>query len=92
MGWGRTLLLGDIGTQMNLNDLEREVTSLHDYLQQSRTSTASQTQAIRHLVDENHKLKLCFGLLSRLLLAKNIVTREELAGAADLVDQAATDH
>ncbi len=86
MGWGRTLLLGDWGTQMNLDDLEREVSSLHAYFQNNQQSAASQAQAMQQLSDENHKLKLCIGALTRVLLAKNIVTHEELGSVGDMID------
>ena len=89
MGWGRTLLLGDIGTQMNLDDLQREISVLHDRLQDNRGADPSEDLAIQQLTDENHKLKLCIGTLSRLLVAKNVLTREELGSISDFIDDAA---
>ena len=34
MGWGRTLLLGDIGTQLNVDEVERDLQEVKDFLPQ----------------------------------------------------------
>lgn len=88
MGWGRTMLLGDVGTQMNVDDLEQDVRSLHDYLNQNRQYELSQADTIAQLTRDNHKLKLCVGTLVRILVAKNIATQEDLGAAADIIDNA----
>ncbi len=34
MGWGRTLLLGDVGNRLDIGDCEREISSLRTKLRQ----------------------------------------------------------
>lgn len=89
MGWGRTLLLGDVGTQMNVVDLENQINALHNYLNKNREFEASQVDTINRLVADNHKLKLCIGTLARVLLARNLITADELGNVADMIDDAA---
>jgi hypothetical protein len=86
MGWGRTLLLGDVGTQMNVNDVEREVESIRAYLQSQERDHSSQDARMEALQKENHDLKLYFVTLTRLLAEKKILSDEDLNRFVDRVD------
>ncbi len=87
MGWGRTLLLGDIGNRLDIADTERDVDTLKHELGRKRELDQSQDQAIRVLQKENEELKLYLASLLRLLVSKNVVTREELASFVELIDE-----
>jgi hypothetical protein len=86
MGWGRTLLLGDIGTQLNVNDVERDVADVRQYLQNQAAEQASERSQLATLQQENHELKLYLATLIRLLVTKNVLTQDELNRFVDLLD------
>jgi hypothetical protein len=58
MGWGRTLLLGDIGNRLDIADTERNLEDLRRELAGSYQKDLSQDETIRKLVRENAELKL----------------------------------
>jgi hypothetical protein len=85
MGWGRYLLLGDLGQQLDLSDQKREMEDLRDELRRSRVSSVD-TNDIAHLRAENDELRLYLAALVRLLTSKGVVTREELENIVAIVD------
>jgi hypothetical protein len=86
MGWGRTLLLGNIGAQLNIDDVEADVDKVREHLESKRKKDASQDRAIKILQQENHELKIYVATLLRLLVNKNVLTTEELTKFVDLLD------
>ena len=72
MGWGRMLLLGDLGQQLDIHDMKRQVET-----QQSRDM--SQDEQIAQLWQENQELKLAVTALMRLLVSKGVVSQNEVA-------------
>ena len=72
MGWGRMLLLGDLGQQLDIHDMKRQVET-----QQSRDM--SQDEQIAQLWKENQELKLAVTALMRLLVSKGVVSQNEVA-------------
>lgn len=78
MGWGRTLLLGDIGNRLDIGDVERNVTELKRQLTDAYRSDMSQDEKIEKLIEENAQLKLFLASLIRLLTAKGTISQEEL--------------
>lgn len=86
MGWGRTFLLGDIGNRLDIEDTEKDISQLKQALAGKQNLDAAQDQAIDQLIYENEQLKLYMGSLLRLLVAKNVVSAEELTAFVDLID------
>jgi hypothetical protein len=86
MGWGRTLLLGNIGAQLNIDDVEADVDQVKQHLEMQRDADASQDEAIAQLQQDNHELKIYMATLLRLLVSKNVLTNEELNKFVDLLD------
>ena len=86
MGWGRTLLLGDVGNRLDIGDCEREVASLRDNLRRNLQTDVDQEREIRELRNEVDELKLCVTSLTRLLTAKGIVDGEDLQRLARVID------
>jgi len=86
MGWGRTLLLGDIGTQLNVNDVERDLEEVKRYLDSEQIQHRSEQSAIAVLQRENHDLKLYIATLIRLMVNKNLLSQNELNQFVDLLD------
>lgn len=86
MGWGRTLLLGDIGNRLDIDDVERELAGLREQLSDQHNRDASQNELLRHLCRENAELKLYLASLLRLLARKGILDQGELKAMVEAVD------
>jgi hypothetical protein len=86
MGWGRTLLLGDIGNRMDIDDVEREVADLKRVLSGEYQRDMSQDQKIAWLIEENAEIKLYLAALIRLLTTKGIVSKQDLQSIVAAVD------
>jgi hypothetical protein len=87
MGWGRMLLLGNIGQQLDIQDTERTLAQLADQLRESGQFDREVVQRIDQLAAENAELKLYLAAIVRLLVAKNTVTASELKAIVDAIDR-----
>jgi len=86
MGWGRFLLLGNLGQQLDLADQSQEIEQLRQELRRSRSTTAARPDAVARLQEENDELRLYLAALVRLLTAKGIVRPEEIQRVVDTID------
>lgn len=87
MGWGRMLLLGNFGQQMDIQDTQR---ALHDLAIEAERAARVGDQAahsVGELTRENAELKLYLAAITRLLVAKGVVTPRELADIVDAIDR-----
>jgi hypothetical protein len=87
MGWGRWLLLGDLGQQMDLEDQRDEADRLRRLLigTSSNARTAgNQLKQLQHDVDE---LKLYLAAMLRLMAAKGLVSPDEVKKLVASVDE-----
>ena len=87
MGWGRTLLLGDIGNRLDVEDCEREIHRLKGDMRLVARVDRSQTKGLREVQKENEQLRLYMAALVRLLVAKGVVSADELGHLIDVVDE-----
>jgi chromosome segregation ATPase len=87
MGWGRWLLLGDLGQQMDLADQQAEIERLREKLQSRQAEHSSAEQRLVSLERENDELKLYLATVVRLLLAKKVATAEEMRALVAAVDR-----
>lgn len=85
MGWGRMLLLGDFGQQMDLEDQRRDIERLKRRLQAQPTYAVEPAELPR-LTAEVNELKLYIATIFRALVSKNIVTHDELRELIEAVD------
>ena len=90
MGWGRFLLLGDLGQQLDIGDREREMAELRERIRDQRGRDEGQDTMIQLLRAENEELKLYVGAIVRLLRSKQVVTDEEVKRIVDEVEQTST--
>ena len=88
MGWGRTLLLGDIGNRLDIEDTERDITALRKRLRSKGRTDQAQDRRLAEIEDENDQLKLYLASLLRLLVSKRTLTQDELAAFVDIIDTA----
>jgi hypothetical protein len=86
MGWGRTLLLGDIGNRLDIEDTENDIADLRHRLAGSARVDEDQDLRIAALEEENDQLKLYLASLIRLLQSKGVVSREEINAVVQGVD------
>ena len=90
MGWGRFLLLGDLGQQRDIGDREREMTELRERIREQRGRDEGQDTMIQLLRAENEELKLYVGAIVRLLRSKQVISDEEVKRIVDEVEQTST--
>lgn len=86
MGWGRTLLLGDVGNRLDIEDCERDVRGLKRELRGAFRKDMSQDRKIQHLLKENAELKLYLASVIRLLQAKEIISKDDLETIVKTID------
>ena len=58
MGWGRTLLLGDIGNRMDIADAELEISRIKRELADAYHLDMTQEERIDQLIQDNAELRL----------------------------------
>jgi hypothetical protein len=84
MGWGRFLLLGNLGQQLDISDQQNEIARLREELYRSRGPAG--TVDVARLQAENDELRLYLAALVRLLAAKGVVRADEIRQMVDAVD------
>ena len=90
MGWGRMMLLGNVGQQLDIQDLESAIHEMQSEFEQTQNSERTQERSIAQLERENHELKLYMATLVRLLVGKGIIKQEEIDAAVRAVEQPVT--
>ncbi len=86
MGWGRMLLLGDMGQQMDIEDHRENLLKLARENSRLRQTGDSQASRVARLEQENDELKLYLASIVRLMVTKGVFSKEELARVVELVD------
>jgi hypothetical protein len=86
MGWGRMFLLGNVGQQLDIGDLERVVREMQDEVSSTQRSDVDQDKSIALLRRENRDLKLYLATVVRLLVAKGVLKSEEVETIVDAIE------
>jgi hypothetical protein len=76
MGWMRTLFMGDIAQNLEIEDLQKRLDQMRD---EQTPAAWNQGKQIETLQEETHKLKVRLAVLIKLLVAKNVLTVQEIA-------------
>jgi hypothetical protein len=87
MGWGRMLLLGNVGQQLDIQDAEAALAALRREVESASQADASLARRLELLSAENAELKLYLAAVIRLLVAKGTVTEPELRLIVDSLDR-----
>lgn len=87
MGWGRMLLLGNVGQQMDLSEHRDELEKLTTRVGVERALREGADQMIGQLRRENNELKLYLAALVRLLVSKHVVSVDEIRAIVDALDR-----
>ncbi len=86
MGWGRMLLLGNVGQQLDIGDLNSAVGEMQSAMSQEQAVDREQAQDIEHLKQENQQLKLYLATLLRLLASKGVLQPEEIEATVRAIE------
>ena len=78
MGWGRMLLLGNVGQQLDIGDLNNEIAGMQSAFLENQQVDLKQAQNLALLRRENQELKLYLATLMRLLVSKGVLKPEEV--------------
>jgi len=78
MGWGRMLLLGNVGQQLDIGDLNDAISGMQHSVSMNESVDHEQGRAIERLEKENQELKLYLATLMRLLVARGVLKPEEI--------------
>jgi hypothetical protein len=87
MGWGRMMLLGNVGQQLDIGDLEGTVEQMRGDLAQKDQVDREQELDIEQLKRENHDLKLYLATLIRLLVSKGALKQEEVETIVSAIEK-----
>jgi hypothetical protein len=87
MGWGRMMLLGNVGQQLDIGDLGNAIEQMRGDFAQKDQVDREQGHDITQLRNENHELKLYLATLIRLLVSKGVVKQEEVKTIVSAIDK-----
>ena len=88
MGWGRMMLLGNVGQQLDIGDIENAVTEMQGAFLDNQRVDLDQAKSIAALKRENRDLKLYLATLIRLLVSKGVVRPEEIETVVRAIEPA----
>lgn len=86
MGWGRYLLLGELGQQLDISDQKVELERLRAEVQRRDPASLDPAPAIQRLQQENDELRLYLAAVIRCLVSKQVISGGELKQIVELVD------
>jgi ATP-dependent exoDNAse (exonuclease V) beta subunit len=87
MGWGKWLLLGDLGQQLDLSAQQEEIEHLKKQLESRSSASATIKQRLKDLERENDEMKLYLATIFRLLVSKNLASAEEIKALVSAIDR-----
>ena len=86
MGWMRTLLLGDIGNRLDIEDTERDISRLRGQLRRKRGRDQRQDARLDELEQEVVDLKVCLASVTRALIDSGSLTRAQVEDMVDRIE------
>jgi len=88
MGWGRMLLLGNWGQQMDIEDQRMEIEELRQRLDAgTRTGDATLKNRVTQLEKENSELRLYLASLIKYLGHKGALRQDEFRKLVETIDR-----
>ena len=86
MGWGRTFLLGDVGNRMDISDCEADIRVLKESMMEIHHEGQNIDSELLAVQRENDHLKLYLAAITRLLISKDILSKDEIKKMVDIID------
>lgn len=87
MGWGRMLLLGNVGQQLDIQDTQQTIGHLVQQLRNGQAADRDTAHTVEKLAAENAELKLYLAAIIRLLVTKGTITPAEIEQVVREVDR-----
>ena len=88
MGWGRMLLLGNWGQQMDIEDQKQEIQELRARLDAgARAGDTTLKSRVAELEKENNELRLYLASLIRYLGHKGVLRQDEFRKLVNVIDK-----
>ena len=87
MGWGRMMLLGNVGQQLDIQDVENVIGQMQADFAKTQNLDRTQEQSIDEMRSENRELKLYLATLVKLLVAKGVIRQEEVDAAVQAIEK-----
>ena len=87
MDWGRMLLLGDVGQQIDVTELREELERLTTRLGMERALREGADEMIGRLRRENNEVKLYLAAVVRLLVSRKVVSPAEIRQIVEALDR-----
>lgn len=87
MGWGRMLLLGNLGQQLDIEEQRREIQNLRSKVRSESRAAAGDIEARLDILErQSDEMKLYLAAIVRYLAAKGQIDLTEFAKLVDEVD------
>jgi hypothetical protein len=87
MGWGRMLLLGNLGQQLDIEDQRREIQNLRSKVRSESRAAAGDIELRLDILErQSDEMKLYLAALVRYLAANSKIDLNEFAKLVDEVD------
>lgn len=86
MGWGRMFLLGNVGQQIDISDLNQEIAAMQEVFLRNQQDDLKQSRSIAALRRENQELKLYLATVVRLLVSKGVLKPEEVEATVRAIE------
>ena len=86
MGWGRMLLLGNVGQQLDIHEVGRELERIRAKMRADGRFDHEVSDYLGKLSGENAELRLYLASLIQLLITKNVVSTTDLKAVVDQLD------
>ena len=87
MGWGRMLLMGDVGQQLDIGDLSSTVAGMRGMVEQNLADDEEQGKSIEQLKKENRELKLYLATVIHMLVSKGVLDQGEVQAIVQAIEQ-----
>jgi len=86
MGWGRTFLLGDVGNRLDISDCEADIRVLKESLMEIHHEGQNIDSELLALQRENDHIKLYLASITRLLIHKGVLSKDEIEKMVNIID------
>ena len=86
MGWGRTFLLGDVGNRLDISDCEADIRVLKESLMEIHHEGQNIDSELLTLQHENDHIKLYLASITRLLIHKGVLSKDEIEKMVNIID------
>ena len=81
------MLLGNVGQQLDIQDVENAVNQMQAALNETQNLDRRQEDNLDGIRKENHELKLYLATLVKLLVSKGVIRQDEVDAVVQAIDK-----